>query len=1019
MRLHRLEVSAFGPFAGTVGIDLDAVAEGGLFLIRGATGAGKTSLLDAVCFALYADVPGARTKKGLHSDHAEPGVVPSVLLELTAGGRRLRLERSPEFTRPKSRGTGRVTVPAKGSLSELQDGLWQVLSTRQDEIGEVVRDVLGMGMEQFSKVVLLPQGDFAAFLRATPEERRGLLERLFDVSAYAELEEWFAARRRESSVELDLQTAGLAADLGVLTEVLAGLPPGVAGEPLDWSAIPVDDLPRALEAAQQSLGSAVAVALAERDAAALADSAASEAHRVASEATVARTRGAQAWRRLAALDEQRADHEAAVVLLEQATRVATVRGDLGALDRARTAVDSAREALGTTAVGVSALAVEDASTQALTGVLNLLASGGRRLDEAALRTAAVTERTRRRDEVQGRARTAKAEVQKSRRALEQATAAHDAAVAALQGAVEQAAHCEPAERGVARLVELRALRLEQDRERAREHRLRTDVAAAREHAQGLRDHYLDLRQARLDGMAGELAGRLEAGEPCAVCGGTDHPAPAPVSAAVPAEDVEAAESGWRTAERSVGAFSEELAGVVAACVQRDERLAGDERDLDALDTALGQARERLAALAQAAARVPGLRTAVDVTAQALQGLSTGIEEAQAELAATTSALQTLVEDLSAEQVGLDEALADHGASCPCNAADDDNDDSAPGLVAVRRRHERSTEAVRAHLAADQHQHRCEADLAQTAHVLAVALAEVGFDDEATARSALLPPTEVTELRRVTAAYEQARQTAQATLEERDVAAALDAEEPDLEALATARNAARAFLLAASSQEALLRRGLAGLDRVHAAVVQRCGRIAGASAQAALVRDLADTLGGVGSNELRMRLSAFVLASRLERVAALANERLATMGDGRYQLRHTDAPAARGARSGLGLEVLDLWTGQARDTATLSGGESFMASLALALGLADAVREESGGFDLQTLFVDEGFGTLDDDTLEQVMGVLDDLREGGRAVGVVSHVAELRTRIPSQVVVRKTERGSSVQVTLVDEPSSAA
>ena len=104
-----------------------------------------------------------------------------------------------------------------------------------------------------------------------------------------------------------------------------------------------------------------------------------------------------------------------------------------------------------------------------------------------------------------------------------------------------------------------------------------------------------------------------------------------------------------------------------------------------------------------------------------------------------------------------------------------------------------------------------------------------------------------------------------------------------------------------------------------------------------------------------------------------------MGEGRYQLRHTDHLAARGARSGLGLEVLDLWTGQARDTASLSGGESFMASLALALGLADAVREEAGGFDLQTLFVDEGFGTLDDESLEQVMAVLDDLREGGRAV----------------------------------------
>ena len=149
-----------------------------------------------------------------------------------------------------------------------------------------------------------------------------------------------------------------------------------------------------------------------------------------------------------------------------------------------------------------------------------------------------------------------------------------------------------------------------------------------------------------------------------------------------------------------------------------------------------------------------------------------------------------------------------------------------------------------------------------------------------------------------------------------------------------------------------------------------------------------------------------------------------MGEGRYQLRHTDGLAARGARSGLGLEVLDLWTGQARDTSSLSGGESFMASLALALGLADAVREEAGGFDLQTLFVDEGFGTLDDESLEQVMAVLDDLREGGRAVGVVSHVAELRTRIPSQIVVSKTERGSSVHVrrtrrTGTDEAAPAA
>jgi exonuclease SbcC len=175
----------------------------------------------------------------------------------------------------------------------------------------------------------------------------------------------------------------------------------------------------------------------------------------------------------------------------------------------------------------------------------------------------------------------------------------------------------------------------------------------------------------------------------------------------------------------------------------------------------------------------------------------------------------------------------------------------------------------------------------------------------------------------------------------------------------------------------------------------------------------------GDNTLRMRLTSFVLAARLEKVAVLANERLRVMGGGRYLLEHTDDRAARGARSGLGLRVLDQWTGRTRETASLSGGECFLASLALALGLADAGREEAGGLDLGTLFVDEGFGSLDDESLEQVLSVLDGLREGGRAVGVVSHVADLRTRIPHQAVVHKTSRGSTVQVRTAAGATDAA
>ena len=175
------------------------------------------------------------------------------------------------------------------------------------------------------------------------------------------------------------------------------------------------------------------------------------------------------------------------------------------------------------------------------------------------------------------------------------------------------------------------------------------------------------------------------------------------------------------------------------------------------------------------------------------------------------------------------------------------------------------------------------------------------------------------------------------------------------------------------------------------------------------RRLADLAAGQGANTLRMTLSSFVLAARLEEVAEAASQRLLTMTAGRYSLAHTDARRGGGGRSGLGLLALDAWTGQERDTSTLSGGETFLASLALALGLADVVTAEAAGVPIEALFVDEGFGSLDEDTLEEVMNVLDGLREGGRMVGIVSHVSELRQRIPAQVHVRKGRSGSTVHL----------
>jgi DNA repair protein SbcC/Rad50 len=163
-------------------------------------------------------------------------------------------------------------------------------------------------------------------------------------------------------------------------------------------------------------------------------------------------------------------------------------------------------------------------------------------------------------------------------------------------------------------------------------------------------------------------------------------------------------------------------------------------------------------------------------------------------------------------------------------------------------------------------------------------------------------------------------------------------------------------------------------------------------------------------ENRMRLSTYVLAARLEQVAGAASARLRRMSDDRYTIVHTDADGDGRRKGGLGLRIVDAWTGTERETNTLSGGESFFASLALALGVADVVAAETGGIHMETMFIDEGFGSLDEETLHGVMDVLDGLRVGGRTVGIVSHVSDLRTRVTAQLEVVKGARGSSIRVT---------
>ncbi len=218
MRLHRLELCAFGPFAERTVVDLDELGADGLFLLHGATGAGKTTLLDAVAYALYGRVPGARGEvKRLRSDLALPMTPTEVTLEFSVAGRRIEITRRPEYVRPKRRGSGTTTVHPAVSLRYVDDPSAEGLS-RAEEVGRVVVDLLGMSAEQFFQVVLLPQGEFARFLRAENSEREALLERLFDTGRFRAVEDYLADARRDANSEASAARAEVDRRLARLVE---------------------------------------------------------------------------------------------------------------------------------------------------------------------------------------------------------------------------------------------------------------------------------------------------------------------------------------------------------------------------------------------------------------------------------------------------------------------------------------------------------------------------------------------------------------------------------------------------------------------------------------------------------------------------------------------------------------------------------------------------------------------------------------------------------------------------------
>lgn len=1006
MRLHHLEVEAFGPFAQATSVDFDALSGAGLFLLSGATGAGKTSVLDAVCFALYGDVPGDRSAaKRLRCDHAAPDAAPRVSIELTLGERRFRIERSPAWERPKKRGTGMTTQQASVTMSELRGEDWTPLSSRLDETGDLVARLVGMSLTQFTQVAMLPQGRFQTFLRARSDERHQLLQQLFRTGRFAEVERWLRDRRvslGRADAELHQRVADVVSRVSETTD--EALPDGWDVQDLREAA-DRDAVGPWVQSLLLAAGERVASAITEVDATVRLEQ---EARRVLDDARAEsqrRRRHDAARREQRDLEERAVDHEADHRRLDAARRAAGVVA-LHEHARSRGAAAAASRRRATTALHAVAA---HAGHPGLVDLLGLPDPGApdelRHLAETAATTVATARAARPRVL---RARRCRADLATLAERLQQAEsdllgarADHDrlpAEVARLRATAAEV-------RAAGELVDVLAGREVLLHDRVVAHadaaglrsvlaEAREEWVAARETTVSLKEQLVVLQQARIEGMAAELAGALASGCSCPVCGSADHPAKA---AAAPGAPDARAEKSLRARvddasvlEHAFATKVHELEASLAAATAR----AGDgppavvQDDLDAVRRDLAAAREAGQGLDEAL-------TALAAAERAHERLGATI----ADLAATRARLDAEHDALADEVAGLqrdtDELLAD----TPHTDLED--------LLAAAERTERlCREALTLHEQAGAD----ERALAGAEAAARAAAAEAGFTDAGEAAAAALPPKEVEAL---ADAVEHHRRRVAAVLEvlaEPDAQALCDAPPPPVAALEDAHAAAlrrRDAAAAAHHVATGCRDRLTGLS-------DQLDQLLGPWRELRADLDLTTRLAGFvegrsADNQLRMRLSAYVVAYRLGQVVAAANERLAGMSDQRYSLEHTGRRGAGETRGGLSLLVRDDWSGETRDPATLSGGETFVVSLALALGLADVVVHESGGATLDTLFVDEGFGSLDADTLDDVMDTLDALRDGGRVVGLVSHVAEMRDRIPAQLVVTKARSGSTVRL----------
>ena len=910
-----LTMSAFGPYAGLERLEMSRLGDEGLYLICGDTGAGKTTIFDAITYALYGRPSGSvRSESMLRSQYAAPDIPTYVELTFSSGDRVYVIRRNPEYERPARRGGGTATEKASVTL-DMGDGR---IITRRDEANAAIEAILGLTREQFSQVAMIAQGDFLRLLLAGTQERMAIFRKIFSTELFERMQQSLRSDANALIRQYEALQAGLRQSISSFS-CPEEAPQAEALRLAREGRLPEEE---ALQAADE---------LIHADEAQLNETAQSlqRTEQDIHEATIRLTRAQEQARREQALAQARSD----------------LAGASDELIRALQTLEHAKE----TVPQAEAMEQQAAGTRAMLSQYDQLEDCRCRASAAAAEAARLAEEQQR--------------LQRDADQLLQTLTENKAQAAELSGAAAEAEHASAevraAEETMKRFNEFAALWKQV-------HALQEDFAGANaryrqlsEEATALHRQYAAMNSAFLAEQAGILAAQLEDGMPCPVCGSLHHPARASLTAQAPSErDVEAArlkDEAARKQEDQAGRAAQEINGKLLASREQlvqQAKLLLDTIDMDAMPAAY---KERKAALNARRDAAEDARKKAAVRAETARRLSQQIpqqETQHAGLTARMNAASAAMAEKQASAAQLDQQIRtlQAGLLHASRQAAAAEADRLAGQAAALRDKLRQAEA------------QC-----QTIQTRKAAL-------EGNIRALEAPQQTGTHC------DEQA---------ERNTLYALTLRKQQLQE--------RQQRLASRLE---VNRRMLHSAREQAEAWQRCRE------RRVWLEALADTANGRLTGKERVMLETYVQMTCFDRVLRYANTRLMVMTGGQYELLRRKEATNRQSYSGLELDVLDHYNGTTRSVASLSGGESFKASLSLALGMSDAIQASAGGVRLDTMFVDEGFGSLDEESLEMALQALSSLSQGHRLVGLISHVGTLKERIDKRIVVVKQRSGGS-------------